>query len=223
MCIKIKICGFTRLEDALAACELGVDILGFNFIPESKRYINPYAAREMIESLPPFVTTVGIFANEEASVVNDLSVFLGLDAVQLHSKEDPAYCRSIKAPVIKAVRVGEASDLAGLEQYDVPALLLDAKVSGTLGGSGQQFPWELAKDLCKMRKVFVAGGLGPGNVADAIRELAPYGVDAASGVESEPGIKDPGLMESFIRAARLAANDKSVNRKSLENGGTLSE
>jgi phosphoribosylanthranilate isomerase len=238
MCIKIKICGFTRLEDALAACELGADILGFNFVPESKRYVNPYAAREMILSLPPFVTTVGIFADEEVSVVNDLSGFLGLDAIQLHAREDAAYCKKIVSPVIKAVRVSEASDLEGLEQYDVPALLLDAKVPGTLGGSGQTFPWDLARELCKSRKVFVAGGLGPHNVAQAIGELAPYGVDSASGVESAPGLKDPALMEAFIRAARMAANEqgsndkspnektpdkKSPDRKTGDNGGKSSE
>jgi phosphoribosylanthranilate isomerase len=206
MCIKIKICGFTRLEDALAACELGVDILGFNFVPESKRYVNPYAAREMISSLPPFVTTVGIFAREEISVVNDLTRFLGLDAVQLHAGEDAAYCRKITSPVIKALGVAEASDLEGVEQFDVPALLLDARVPGVLGGSGQTFPWDLARELCRERRVFVAGGLGPDNVARAIKELAPYGVDTASGVESAPGNKEPELMEAFVRAARMAAN-----------------
>ena len=213
MCIKIKICGFTRLEDALDACELGADVLGFNFVPGSKRYINPYAAREMISSLPPFVTTVGIFAEEEVSVVNDLSQFLGLDAVQLHAREDAAYCEKIVSPVIKAVRVADASDLVGLEQYDVPALLLDAKVPGTLGGSGQTFPWELARELCESRRVFVAGGLGPHNVAQAIGDLAPYGVDTASGVESAPGLKDAVLMEAFIRAARMAANEKAPDQK----------
>ncbi|MDF1536551.1 MAG: phosphoribosylanthranilate isomerase [bacterium] len=206
MCIKIKICGFTRPEDTLFACELGADILGFNFVPQSRRYTNPYAAREMISSLPPFVTTVGVFADEEAGVVNDLVDFLGLDAVQLHGRESAAYCRKIRTPVIRAVRVGEAADLEGLGNYEVAAFLLDAKVPGTLGGSGQTFPWELARDLCRTRKVFVAGGLSPANVAEAIKTLAPYGVDTASGVESGPGMKDPGLMGSFIRAARLAAN-----------------
>ena len=160
----------------------------------------------IVDALPPFVTTVGIFAREEVSVVNGLSGFLGLDAVQLHGGEDAAYCRKITSPVVKAVGVAEASDLEGVEQFDVPALLLDAKVPGVLGGSGQTFPWDLARRLCRERRVFVAGGLGPGNVAGAIKELAPYGVDSASGVESAPGHKDPELMEAFVRAARMAAN-----------------
>jgi phosphoribosylanthranilate isomerase len=214
MCVKIKICGFTRSEDALSACELGADILGFNFVPVSKRYVNPYAAREMISSLPPFVATVGIFADEEPDVVNDLASFLGLDAVQLHGEEDAAYCRNVKSSIIKAVRVAEPRDLDGLEKYEVAAFLLDAKVPGTLGGSGQTFPWELARELCRKEKVFVAGGLGPANVADVIRTLAPYGIDTASGVESSPGVKDVKLMDAFIRAARCAANG---------NGGTCGD
>jgi len=205
MNIKIKICGITRLQDALDACSLGTDLLGFNFVGGSKRYVNPYAAREIIASLPPFVSMVGVFADEELGVVNDMAAFLNLDAVQLHGGETPSYCAGVKAPVIKAVRVGSDEDLEGVERYDVPALLLDSRVEGVLGGSGETFPWHLASELCEVKRVFVAGGVTPDNVAGAVRALSPFGVDTASGVEIEPGIKDKGLMERFIRAAMCAA------------------
>jgi phosphoribosylanthranilate isomerase len=203
-CLKIKICGITRIEDAMDACEMGADVLGFNFVPSSPRYLNPYTAKDIISALPPFVTTVGIFADEEHTVVNDLAGFLGLDAVQLHGDEDPLYCRKVRSPVLKAFRVASADDLERVDEFDVSAYLLDARVEGILGGSGQTFPWDVAKEVCRSRKVFVAGGLTPDNVGGAVNILAPYGVDTASGVESEPGIKDPVLVERFIRTARCA-------------------
>jgi phosphoribosylanthranilate isomerase len=203
-CLKVKICGITRQKDAMEACELGADILGFNFVPASPRYLNPYAAREIISRLPPFVTTIGVFADEKLSILNDMSQFLNLEAVQLHGSEDATYCRQVKSPVVKALRVASGSDLEGVDGFDVSAYLLDARVDGVLGGSGRTFPWKVAKDFCRSKKVFVAGGLTPDNVGDAVRTLIPYGVDAASGVESKPGIKDPVLVERFIRAARCA-------------------
>lgn len=205
MIVKVKICGITRLQDAMDACDMGVDLLGFNFVPESPRYINPYAAREIIDSLPPFVTSVGIFADEDPAVVNDITGFIRLDAVQLHGSEDEKYCRDLNTTIIKAVRVGSRSDLEGMEGFNVAAYLLDSKVDGMLGGSGKSFPWEMASTLCKGKKVFVAGGLAPGNVGEAVRLLTPFGVDTASGVESQPGIKDPVLMERFITEAKFAA------------------
>ena len=213
-CLKIKICGITRLSDAMDACDLGADILGFNFVPGSPRYLNPYAAREIIQALPPFVARVGIFADEGLSIVNDMASFLSLEVVQLHGAEDVHYCSKVKIPVLKALRVASFSDLEGVDELDVSAYLLDARVDGVLGGSGQTFPWEIAKDFCRSRRVFVAGGLTPENVGTAVRTLAPYGVDAASGVEAQPGIKDPLLVERFIRAARCAG---------IGNGGGCSE
>ena len=203
--LKIKICGFTRVEDALEACALGVDLLGFNFVPGSSRYLSPYSARAIFEELPPFVDKVGIFAGEEVNVVNDLFTFLDLDAVQLHGDEDREYCRKVKAPFIKAVRVGDPRDLEGLEDFGACAYLLDARVDGKLGGTGSVFNWDHAVDICRRHRVFVAGGLFPGNVACAVKKLMPYGIDAASGVESSPGIKDSVLMERFVREARCAS------------------
>lgn len=213
-CLKVKICGITRPEDALDACELGADILGFNFVPESPRYLNPYTAREIISALPPFVTAMGIFADEELSILSDITRFLNLAAVQLHGSEDAGYCRKVGVPVVKAVRVSAGEDLKGLDELNVSAYLLDACVEGLLGGSGQTFPWELAENFCRNNKVFVAGGLTPENVAEAVRTLRPYGVDTASGVETQPGIKDPDLVGRFIRAARCA---------SVGNGGGCGE
>jgi len=204
-CLKVKICGITRLPDALDACRAGADILGFNFVPQSPRYLNPYTAREIISSLPPFVMTLGVFADEELSVVNDMAGFLKLDGVQLHGKEDPSYCGKVIVPVVKAIRVASASDLEGVDEYPVSAYLLDAKAEGLLGGSGTTFPWDVARGFIRERKVFIAGGLTPGNVADAVRTLAPYGVDAASGVEMAPGVKDARLVERFTMIARQAA------------------
>lgn len=213
-CIKIKICGITRLQDAMDASDLGADILGFNFVPASPRYLNPYTAREIISTLPPFITKVGIFADEELSILNDMGRFLNLDVLQLHGNEDVAYCGSVLKPVIKAVRVASPYDLESMDEYEVSAYLLDARVDDVLGGSGRTFPWEIAMDFCRSHRVFAAGGLTPENVTQAVRTLSPYGVDTASGVESEPGIKDPALMESFINAARCAG---------IGNGGGCSE
>ncbi len=203
--LKVKICGLTREEDAIAACNLGADILGFNFVPGSSRYLNPYAAREMINSLPPFISKVGIFANEDHEVIIKLVDFLGLDVVQLHGDEDERFCMGIKTSVIKALRVGCAEDLTGHSGYDVSAFLLDARIEGELGGTGRTFDWRIAVDFAKNNRIFVAGGLTPDNVGEAVRILEPFGVDTASGVESEPGVKDHRLMEEFIRAARSAA------------------
>lgn len=203
--VKVKICGVTSLKDARDACQAGADLLGFNFVPGSRRYINPYLAREIIRDLPPFVSRVGVFADERVDTVNDLAVFLGLDAVQLHGEEDPAYCRRVSVPVIKALRVAGPRDLEAASSYQVSAFLLDARVEGQLGGTGSTFPWELATGFCRGARVFAAGGLTPDNVAEAVACMSPYGVDTASGVESRPAVKDRGLMERFILAARAAA------------------
>jgi phosphoribosylanthranilate isomerase len=140
--------------------------------------------------------------------------FLNLDAVQLHGSEDSRYCRKVKKSVVKAVRVSSPADLEGLDEYDVSAYLLDARVAGVLGGSGRTFPWEMAKGFCRDKKVFVAGGLTSENVGDAVRILNPFGVDTASGVEVRPGIKDSALVERFINYARCAC---------IGNGGGCSE
>lgn len=203
-CLKVKICGITRLQDALDACERGADILGFNFVPASPRYLNPYTAREIISGLPPFVVAMGVFADEDPGTVNELARFLDLGAIQLHGSEDASYAGRIERPVVKALRVAEPADLEKVDEFDISAYLLDSRIDGILGGSGKTFPWRVAEDFCGRHRVFAAGGLTPDNVGDAVRVLKPYGVDTASGVETSPGIKDPVLVDRFIRTARCA-------------------
>jgi phosphoribosylanthranilate isomerase len=202
------------MQDALDACALGADLIGLNFVPDTKRYLNPYVAKEILEALPPFVTRVGVFADEELNTVNDMAEFIGLDVVQLHGHEGPDYCAGITLPVIKAVRVGGSDDLTGLKRFKVSAFLLDASVDGELGGTGKSFPWELASSFCVENRVFVAGGLTPENVGIAVKQLMPYGVDTSSGVEESPGRKNYELMKKFIIMARCAA---------IGNGGGCSD
>jgi len=205
--VRIKICGLTRLEDALAAVRLGADALGFNFWPGSKRYIPPGKAREIIRALPPLVTTVGVFvdpSHEEASAAAALS---GVQVLQLHGDEPPALCRSFQLPVVKGLRVAGPESLAALDAYPgVAGFLLDAASAG-YGGSGLTFDWSLARAAAARATVLLAGGLTPANVAEAVRTVRPYAVDVASGVESSPGVKDHALMARFIAAARAAAEE----------------
>ncbi len=201
--VKVKICGITRLGDALAAARLGADALGFNFWPRSKRYVAPEAAREMVRSLPPFVAAVGVFVDPDRDEVLRAVEASGIQVVQLHGDEPPALCASLPLPVVKAIRIAAARDLAALETYHVSAFLLDSASPG-YGGSGRTFDWALAAGVASSIRAILAGGLSPENVADAVRTVRPYGVDVASGVESEPGVKDAARMELFIRAAKEA-------------------
>lgn len=201
--VRVKICGITRLEDALAAVRLGADALGFNFWPRSKRFIAPADARAIVRRLPPFVTAVGVFvdpARDEVLRAQDAS---GVTVVQLHGDEPPELCASLPFPVVKAIRVTDGHSLAKLASYEVQAFLLDSPSAG-YGGSGTAFEWELAAEAAGELTVILAGGLAPENVADAIAVVGPWAVDVASGVERAPGVKDAERMRSFIEAARGA-------------------
>jgi len=200
----VKICGITRLEDALAAAELGADALGLNLWPGSSRAVRPEAAREIARRLPPFVTAVGVFVNQPREEMLRLARAAGVTALQLHGDEAPEDCRDLGLPVIKAFRVAGPGDLVPIAAYrDVAAVLLDSRSEG-FGGSGRTFDWELARRAAGPRPLVLAGGLGPENVAAAVRAVRPYAVDTASGVESSPGVKDREKMARFIRAAREA-------------------
>jgi phosphoribosylanthranilate isomerase len=202
--LRIKICGITNLEDALLAAELGADALGFVFYPQSPRRVAPEAARQIIAQLPPLVTSVGVFVDEEAAVVQELAARAGLDWLQLHGQESPEYCRSLGRRVIKGFRIKDAGTLAELEPFRgaVQAFLLDTYKRGQVGGTGEIFDWGLAREAKKYGQIILAGGLTPENVAQAIAAAQPQAVDTASGTESAPGQKDPAKLKAFFRAVR---------------------
>lgn len=200
--VRVKICGITTLEDALAAVAAGADALGFVFVAKSPRCVTPQKAAAMVRELPPFVQTVGLFVDEEAEQVNWTADFCGLDLVQLHGDEEPDDCVEINRRVIKAFRVKDAASLAGINRYRVAGYLLDAWTPEAHGGTGQTFDWGLARSAGIAGRLVLAGGLTPENVAEAVRVVSPYGVDVSSGVESAPGRKDPEKVREFIRRAK---------------------
>jgi len=201
--VRIKICGITTVEDALAAVRLGADALGFNFWRDSRRYVSPSTAEAIIARLPPFVTTVGVFVNQPEAEMRAIAAESGVQVFQLHGDEPPDLCARLPAPVIKAIPVDQVKTLSRLLSYEVSAFLLDTPSRG-FGGSGVPFDWSLAEGVSEVAPVVLAGGLNPENVAEAIRAVRPYAVDVASGVESAPGAKDPAKMARFIAAARGA-------------------
>jgi phosphoribosylanthranilate isomerase len=207
--VHVKICGITSLEDAQAATDAGADALGFVFYPPSPRYVTPEQAGRIIQTLPPFVTTVGLFVDVALDAVNDLAARCGLDRIQLHGRETPEFCRQVTRPVIKAIRIKNAESLSLVPDYNVSAYLLDAYVEGALpGGTGASFSWELAAQAKPYGPVILAGGLTPENIEAAIAQIRPYGVDVSTGVERTPGIKDHQKVRQFIARAKAAALEK---------------
>jgi len=203
--LRVKICGITRVEDALLAASAGADALGFIFYEKSPRFITPSAARAIIKKLPPFIAKVGVFVDEQAGRVEEIAAEAGLTTLQLHGKESPAYCEEIGINVIKALRVRGEEDIKNISSFNVAALLLDTYKKGQAGGTGEVFDWALAVKAVgeSSRPIILSGGLTPDNVAEAARQVRPYAVDVSSGVEAAPGIKDRALVESFIRRAKL--------------------
>jgi phosphoribosylanthranilate isomerase len=199
---RVKICGITNMDDALTAVECGADAIGFVFWVESPRFIEPQEAKRIASEIPPFVTTVGVFVNEPADRINRLVHSVGLDCVQLHGEEPHEACKGLEAKVIKAVRVSGEKDLEGLDRYDVFAFMLDTFREGVQGGTGKTFDWDIAVKAKRLGAVILSGGLTPDNVVDAIRHVRPYGVDVSSGVEREPGKKDPEKIRKFIDKVR---------------------
>lgn len=199
---RVKICGVTRLEDALAAARLGADAIGFNFWPGSKRHLPPAAARALVARLPPFVTAVGVFVDPTREELLAAMAASGAQVAQLHGDEPPELLAGLPFPVVKAVRVGGPEALEQLARYpDAAGFLLDSASPG-YGGSGVAFDWALAARAAERTAVILAGGLTPANVAEAVRAVRPWAVDVASGVESAPGVKDHELMARFVRAAK---------------------
>jgi phosphoribosylanthranilate isomerase len=205
---RIKICGITNIDDAEAAIEYGADALGFVFYPDSPRAVSPDAAKSIISSLPPFVTTVGVFVDESKDEIERISSHAGLNIIQLHGSEPPDKC-NLSRKTVKAIRVKELSDLEVLNKYtNVTAFLLDAYSPDALGGTGQVFNWEIAVEAKRFGNIILAGGLNPDNVGEAIKQVCPYAVDVASGVESNTkGKKDHLRLKAFIENAKKAFKD----------------
>jgi phosphoribosylanthranilate isomerase len=199
---RVKICGITRLEDAQLCVEAGVDALGFNFWPGSKRYIQVERAREIAAALPSGVLRVGVFVQASPEAVRETVKRVGLAAVQLHGDEDPALYSGVGVALWQVLRV--ADRMPGAPSPAASAVLLDAKVAG-FGGAGMRFDWKLARAAADWAlPVWIAGGLDPHNVGEALQLSGASGVDVASGVESAPGLKDPARVRAFIAAARAA-------------------
>lgn len=207
--IRIKVCGITRLQDALCAVENGADALGFIFYRKSARYIDPEEAQLIIEQLPPFVDVVGVFVDKEREEVEEIIRYCRLGYVQLHGEESAKYIErlvrfSSPCEVIKAVRVGEHSTSDDFESYipHVKAFLLDTYDKDMVGGTGKSFDWSVIPRLVLRKPYILAGGLDPLNITAALQEVHPYGVDVNSGVEVAPGIKDHQLIREFIKTVR---------------------
>ncbi len=204
--VRVKICGITNLNDAFAAIDHGADALGFIFYTESPRSVTPENAKKIISSLPPFVTTIGVFVDKEKSALVKIASYAGVDAIQLHGSEPPEYC-NLNKRIIKALRIRKLSDIMPLTGYkDASAFLLDTYSSDAVGGTGQIFNWNIAIEAKKLGRIILAGGLTPDNVAEAVKIVQPYGVDVASGVESKTkGIKDHEKLKLFIARAKNAS------------------
>jgi len=206
---EIKICGITDLDDALAACGAGVDAVGFIFYLKSPRYISPRQAREIISALPRGVAKVGVFVNDDPERIEEIAAICGLDLIQLHGDETPAYCRRFPASmVIKAFSPRSADDLKGVGNYQVRAILVDAFAPGLYGGTGNTSNWELARTIGERYSLILSGGLNSANIEEAIAAVSPDAVDINSGVESVPGRKDHDKIRKIIEMIRRSAGGK---------------
>jgi len=200
--VKVKICGNTNLDDAMAAVQAGADAVGFVFYAKSPRVVDPKTAAEIIARLPPFVVPVGVFVNEEIGTVRRIMEDCHITLAQLHGDESPDYCADLGRPVLKAIRVRDRRDLERMTAYQVGGFVLDAFVEGRPGGTGVTIDWDLAGEAQVLGPVILAGGLTPDNVLEAVRQVRPYAVDVTSGVEASPGKKDHAKVRAFITNAK---------------------
>lgn len=197
---RVKICGMTRPEDGVAAAELGADAIGLVFYPPSPRCVDVEIAQRIVAALPPLVTVVGLFVNAEPAAVRAVLESVRIDLLQFHGDEEPVYCEFFGKPYLKAVPMGAGADVRDYEQRFTRAtgLLLDSHGGPKTGGTGRIFDWTRIPAE-RQKPLILAGGLHPGNVAEAIRQVRPYAVDVSSGVESAKGVKDAALMRAFLR------------------------
>jgi phosphoribosylanthranilate isomerase len=205
MNVKVKICGITSIEDALAAVDAGADAVGFMFYSSSPRCVTRETVASIILQLPPFVAKVGVFVNPTVEEVRQAIAQCELDTLQFHGEEAPEFCRQFGLKSLKAFRVQGPETLKLLPNYSAMAWLLDSFVAGTRGGTGNTFNWEIAAQAVGLGgRVVLAGGLTPENAAEAVRKVRPYALNVSSGVESKPGRKDTAKVRAFIAAARGA-------------------
>jgi phosphoribosylanthranilate isomerase len=205
MPVKVKICGITNLADAMAAAEAGADALGFVFYDQSPRHVSVEAAAALIRQLPPIVMKAGVFVNAPEDLVVRAIRECGLNLLQFHGEEAPEYCLQFGLMSMKAFRIRDAASMEALLGFHTDAWLLDAYTADKPGGTGETFNWDLALEAQNWgRPIFLAGGLTPENVAEAVRRARPYGVDVSSGVEAAPGRKDHAKVRAFIQAAKAA-------------------
>ena len=209
MTVKVKICGLTNADDAAVAVEAGADAVGFVFHKKSPRCAETAAAKAIVKELPPFVLPIGVFVNEDAKVVRDIMDSCGLALAQLHGDETAAYCEMLRRPVLKAIRLRDRRSFLALAEFQgrggVRGFLVDAFSAEAYGGTGQVADWPLAAEAARVARILLAGGLTPENVAQAIQQVRPYGVDVSSGVESRPGKKDHEKVRAFVQAVRLVS------------------
>lgn len=202
---RVKICGITSVADGLTAAAAGADMIGLMFYDGSPRHITLPQAVEISRALPPYVQRVGVFVDAEGDFISLAIAKCGLNLLQFHGAETPDFCTQFGIMSVKAVRIQDAGSLTALENYQTDAFLLDAYSKSGLGGTGERFNWDLAIEARKFGKpIFLAGGLTPQNVGEAIRKVQPFAVDVSSGVESAPGKKDPEKVEAFVAAVRSA-------------------
>ncbi|MFJ2361942.1 phosphoribosylanthranilate isomerase [Pseudomonas fluorescens] len=210
--VRSKICGITRIEDALAAVEAGADAIGFVFYAKSPRAVSVQQARVIILALPPFVTTVGLFVNPSRCELGEILDAVPLDLLQFHGDEVVADCEGWHRPYIKALRVKAGDDIAAaVDAYpSASGVLLDTYVEGVPGGTGEAFDWSLIPQTLS-KPLILAGGLTPENVADAVARVKPYAVDVSGGVEASKGIKDHAKIRAFINAVRRSSQGASTS------------
>jgi phosphoribosylanthranilate isomerase len=199
---RIKVCGMTGVDDALWAVDAGVDAIGLIFWPGSRRAVDVERAQAITRALPPLVSTVGVFVDETPDRVRTVADAVGLSAVQLHGCEQVADWACFPRPVLKALQIEQYA--ASPWRTARAAILLDAHDPVAIGGTGRTIDWEAARAIAATRRLVLAGGLRPENVAEAVTVVAPWGVDVASGVEQAPGVKDPARVRAFVRAVRAA-------------------
>lgn len=203
MSVKVKICGITSVADGVAAAEAGADMIGLMFYERSPRHISFPTAAEISRALSPFLVKVGVFVNPTEDAVMRAIGECGVTLLQFHGEETPEFCAQFGVMSMKAFRVRNADSLLALPDYPTDAYLLDAYSPDAHGGTGAKFNWELAIAAKQHGKpIFLAGGLTPENIGEAVRQVQPFGVDVSSGVESAPGKKDPAKVHAFIKAVR---------------------